>query len=153
MKRTIATILSTALALVMVLSLAACGGNSQENQSSESNNSSSGSSGTKLSTMSDSEKKNIVVYEAITDAERKMKSDFTFDEDESYYKVGSAKCVETTNKGEKWEVSGTLYLMDNYGSLVESATFEYDTIYLNDSGSATSVGHYEINAGSKNYHN
>ena len=146
-------VLALLLAMVLVLSLAACGGdNSKEKQSSKSNSSSS-SSGTKLSTMSDSEKKNIVVYEAITDAERKMKADFTFDEDESYYKLGSAKCVETTNKGEKWEVSGTLYLMDNYGSLVENATFEYDTIYLNDSGSATSVGHYEINAGSKNYHN
>ena len=142
------------LAFVMVLSLAACGdGGDKPPAENTSSGNAYNSSSSRLSQMSESEKENAVQLEAITDALEKLKKDFSFVESETMYKIGSCSCTNKTSKYEEWEVSGTLYLYNKYGSLEEIAYFSYDCIMLNESGGTVSFGHYEITAGKKTYHN
>ncbi len=145
-------VLALILALVLVFSLAACGGGGKGVKDS-SNSKSSNSSGSKLSSMSESDKENAVLLAAVEQVERELKNYYSFDSDETRVKRGTIKCNNSTDKREEWSVSGTLYLYDNYGSLTESATFTCDKVYLDSSGSATNFGHYEVDVDGKTYHN
>lgn len=157
MKRTITSIIALALALVFVLSLAACGDDSSSDKSSNSSSSSSSksgsSSGSKLESMSESTKEKKVNLAAMEDAIGKLKSYYTFDEDQTGYKIGSCKRVKERDTSEEWAVSGTLFLYDKYGSIVETAKFSYDCIVIDKDGYAFSFGHYEVDAGSHHLHN
>lgn len=141
------------LALTMLLSLAACGDGSDEATAARVLPTGSPTIGFSLSDMSEDQKEMVVLSEAKDETVNKLKADFTFDESKTTYSLTESACITKTDTGEDWSVSGTVNLYDSTGKFIETATFRYDDIYIDAAGSAVSVGHYEITAGSKSYHN
>ena len=119
------------LACLLLVSAVGCTASSSAPQSSNSSNNSYTPNGPKKLTIS--EKKEIAETQALRKTLEYMQTmtyKFSdYDISATRYKIG-----EITDLGYKFEVNGTLYLYDKYGSLKDIATFSA-TVEVKDDGS------------------
>ena len=94
-------------------------------------------------TMSEDEIEDLLVRTALDEAIWRLEGK-DYDLDASKYKIGSIRTVDKYGVY-NYEVSGTLYLYDKYGSLKDIATFTCSTIYIDEDGKAISTGTTTIN--------
>ena len=132
-------IISLLLVLVMALSLCACG----EEPEKENTHTSQSSSLSGREKLTQAEIQDKAESEAIWCAIRHIKNfsySSRFDLDSTRYKIGRMYEYKAYN----YEVSGTLYLYDKYGSLKGTATFTCSCIYINEDGDAVSIGSIDV---------
>ena len=138
--------LSLLLALVMCLSLCACGGNENKTTSPDSENKETqgnSQSADRRESMTKAEIEEKVESEAMWYVMNHLENSAystVFALDSTRYKIGSMVEFEDY----KYEVSGTLYLYDKYGSVKGTATFTCSCIWINKDGEAVSVGGVEV---------
>lgn len=130
MKKTFALL----MAVVMCLALCACGTPS-EPQIDEPDTTATTESTCRRDRMSESEKEDAASKGAVEEVVRRLENK-GYDLDNGKYKIGSVIKVED----DIYEVSGTIYIYDKYGSLDETVTFSCDTVWITENGSGVSVG-------------
>lgn len=133
--------ISLILALVLCLSLCACGGNNKTGSSDSEDNEtqSNNQSADRRESLTKAEIEEKVEYEAMWYVMNHLKNSAystVFALDSTRYKIGSMVEYEDY----KYEVSGTLYLYDKYGSVKGTGTFTCSCIYINDEGEAVGLG-------------
>lgn len=138
-------VLSLILVLVLCLSLYACGSEetTKPADSKGTEAQSNSQSADRREGMTKSEIEEKVTLEAVWYAMNHLKNSAystKFDLDATKYKIGSM--VEIGDY--EYEVSGTLYLYDKYGSLKTTAKFEHSCIWINKDGDAVGVGGIEV---------
>lgn len=89
-------------------------------------------------TMSKDEIEELVTQTALDEVMWRLR-DKNYELSTSKYKIGSI-----TKVGEYYEVSGTLYLYDKYGSIKDIATFTCNGINIDEDGEAFALGTTEI---------
>lgn len=138
-------VISLILALVLCLSLCACGGDHKtgssdsENSKTQSNN----QSADRRESLTKAEIEEKVEYEAMQYVMRHLENSAystVFALDSTKYKIGSMIEYEEY----KYEVNGTLYLYDKYGSVKGTGTFTCSCIWINEDGDAVSLGSTEV---------
>lgn len=135
MKKTFALL----MAVVMCLALCACG-TSPEPQIDESDNTTVAESSCRRDRMSESEKEEAASRGAVEEVVRRLENKGYY-LDNGKYKIGSVIKVED----DIYEVSGTIYIYDKYGSIDETVTFSCDTVWITERGSGVSVGAVDMN--------
>ena len=130
--------ISLILVFAMALFLCACG----EEPKKENTTATQSSNQSKRETMSEADIQAKVESEAVGYAMNYMKRIYSnvFDLDSTRYKIGRMYEYKDYN----YEVSGTLYLYDKYGSLKGTAKFTCSCIYINEKGEAVGLGSTDV---------
>ena len=137
MKRIIALL----MVAVLGISLCACGGSGKERSASASETATNNSiSGDYRDTMTPSQIEDEVARAAARECLNRLEGK-GFNLDDSKYKIGQISEIDDF----EYEVSGTLYLYDKYGSVTEIATFTCSCIWIDRDGDGVSVGSVDIN--------
>jgi|GEM_PF-2537113 len=133
------------LALVLCLSLCACSGKTYKTSSPDSHYTGTWNddqNANRRGSLTDAEIAEKVEAEAIRTVISRMDAYRTvFDLDATRYRIGSIVALGDY----EYEVSGTLYLYSQYGSVKGTATFTCSCIWISEGGNATSVGSVEVN--------
>ena len=129
------------LLLSMCLCICACQGESVSDDSDDSAEETTSVAGAYRDTMSASEIENAVTKAAVEEVLGRLNGQ-NYNLDATKYKIGSITLLDNAYE---YEVSGTLYLYDKYGSVADIATFTCSCVWINENGRATSVGSVTIN--------
>ena len=139
-------VLSLLLALVMCLSLCACGGSENittqpdtENNETQGNNQSTDPRESLTKAQIEDKVESEAMWYVMNHLENGPYST-KFDLDSTRYKIGSMVEFEDY----KYEVNGKLYLYDKYGSVKGTATFTCSCIWINEDGDAVGLGSTEV---------
>lgn len=141
MKRMLAAI----LALMLCLGLCACGDSENETGSSDSNKEPQGNnqSTDHRESLTKAEIEEKVEKEAMWYVMNHLENSAyssVFALDSTRYKIGSMVEYEDY----KYEVNGTLYLYDKYGSVKGTGTFTCSCIWINEDGDAVGLGSTKV---------
>ena len=140
-------VLSLILSLVLCLSLCACGGNDHDTTNMKNNNSDYGEQTDAPDEASDSQN-SMTQYEIEQEVEKAALDGVCYYLDESKYDVDATKYkIGSIRKYEeyKYEVNGTLYLYNKYGSLEDVAYFTCDSVWwVEEEGYAINMGSVDI---------